>query len=575
MKRAAERKAQAMRRFNARSMLLLSTFALVALLLVGRSAKLAVVDREFLNREADARHLRRAEINAHRGSIFDRNGEPLAISSPVDSIWANPRQLAPAIDRFQPLAAALDTDAEQLMRRVNLNLERDFVYLGRHLRPQQVEAVNALALPGIDVQREYRRYYPAGEVVGHLLGFTDIDDHGQEGLELAFDDSLAGEPGAKRVLRDRRGRVIEEVESIRPPRHGQPLPISIDLRLQYFAYRELKRAMQQHEATSGSVVVLDVKTGEVLAMVNQPAFNPNVGSQRVAERYKNRAVTDLLEPGSSIKPLIMAAALQNGVVDVGDTIDTSPGFIQVGPKPITDKHDLGEIDLTTVLARSSNVGITKVAMRMQPEALWRVLSDFGLGQLSDSAFPGESMGRLNHHTDWSKISQATTAYGYGLSVTALQLARAYAAIGDGGVIRPVSLLALEAPGKGRRIVDEDVAGAVLAMMEHVVLPGGTGTKAAIPGYRVAGKTGTAWKYRAGGGYSEDRYLALFAGLVPASSPRLAAVVVIDEPSRKDYYGGDVAAPVFAEVMSEALRLLAIAPDAAPAVGADVLQAATR
>ena len=575
MKRNAEKKLAALRRFRFRSTLLAGLFAVLAVVLVGRTAKLQVLDREFLNREADARHLRRMEITANRGSITDRNGEALAISTPVDSVWANPRQLAPAIDQFPRLAKALDTDAEQLMRRINRNMEREFVYLKRHLKPEQVASVSDLELPGIDVQREYRRYYPAGEVVGHVIGFTDIDDQGQEGLELAYNHALAGESGAKRVLRDRLGRVIEDVESIRPPRHGVMLASSIDLRIQYFAYRELKRAMQRNGAEAGSIVVMDVKTGEVLAMVNQPAHNPNDRAQYSADRNRNRAITDILEPGSSIKPLVMAAALETGMLGIDDIIDTAPGFIQVGAKRIEDHHNLGRIDLTTLLARSSNVGITQVAMRMEPEQLWRTLAQFGLGNLTSSGFPGESAGLLSHFTHWQPISQATIAYGYGLSVTPLQLARAYAAIGNDGVLMPVSLLKLDRAPGGERLLSPDTASQVLAMMEHVVMPGGTGTKAAIPGYRVAGKTGTAWKFAAGG-YSRDKYFSIFAGLVPASAPRLAAVVVVDEPTGIDYYGGDVAAPVFAEVMSEALRLLAVPPDAAPALldGA-TLQAATQ
>ncbi|MEM7611234.1 MAG: penicillin-binding transpeptidase domain-containing protein [Pseudomonadota bacterium] len=575
MKRAAEKKLAAIKRFRLRSLLLGAAFAMIALVLVGRTAKLQVMDREFLNQQADARHLRRTEISAHRGAITDRNGEPLAISTPVDSVWANPRQLVPAIDDFPPLAKALGTDAEQLMRRVNRNMEREFVYLGRHLKPEQVLKVSALELPGIDVQREYRRFYPAGEVIGHVIGFTDIDDRGQEGLELAYDHALSGEPGAKRVLRDRLGRVIEDVESIRPPRHGVELASSIDLRIQYFAYRQLKRAMKRNGALSGSIVILDVVTGEVLAMVNQPSYNPNDRAQYSAERYRNRAITDILEPGSSIKPLIIAAGLETGMLEPGDIIDTSPGQIQVGAKSIKDHNNLGAIDLTTVLARSSNVGITRIAMKMAPEQLWRTLSEFGLGALTASGFPGESAGLLSHFSHWRPISQATIAYGYGLSVTPLQLARAYAAIGNEGVLQPVSLLRQSGVPRGERVISEQTASLVLSMMEKVVLPGGTGTKAAIPGYRVAGKTGTAWKY-APGGYSEDKYLSIFAGLVPATNPRLAAVVVIDEPTGIDYYGGDVAAPVFAEVMSEALRLLALPPDDAPTLARrDAIQAAAQ
>ena len=563
MKKGARKKEQAVRRFRNRSALVLGFFALTAAALVARAVDLQVLNNDFLAREADARHLRTAKISAHRGAITDRNGEPLAVSTPVDSIWANPGQLAPAAERLPQLARLLDLDAEQLMRRLTRSMDREFVYLRRHLPPDQADRVQAEDVPGVNVLREYRRFYPAGEVTGHLLGFTDIDDAGQEGLELAFNHWLAGEPGAKRVLKDNRGRSIEDVESIRPPQHGRTLAASIDLTIQYLAYRELKAAVSRHRAASGSIVVLDVHTGEVLAMVNQPAYNPNDRSQLAVERYRNRAVTDILEPGSSVKPLVMAAALESGRFRPGSIVDTGPGWVEVGAKRIEDTEDLGPIDLTTVLARSSNVGITKIAMSLEPEQLWQTLSGFGIGSLTSCGFPGESAGLLSHYSHWQPISQATLAYGYGLSVTPLQLARAYAVIGSGGLMRPVSLLALDEPPPATRAISESTARQVLGMMEQVVLPGGTGTRADVAGYRIAGKTGTARKFSAGG-YSEDRYLAIFAGVAPVSDPRLAVVVVIDEPRGDAYYGGQVAAPVFARVTSEALRLLAVPPDDLPA-----------
>ncbi len=563
MTNGAETKQQSVRRFVGRATLVLVFFAVAATSLVARAVYLQVLSQDFLNQQADTRHLRTEKITAHRGTITDRNGEPLAISTPVDSIWANPKKLAAAIDKVPKLAQVLSLDAQTLIRRITRSMDKEFLYLKRHLSPDKTQSVLALKLPGVNVQREYRRYYPAGEVTGHLIGFTNIDDSGQEGLELAFDHWLAGESGAKRVLKDRLGRSVENVESIRPARHGKDLRASIDLRIQYVAYRTLKATIQAHNAESGSIVVLDVLTGEVLAVVNQPTYNPNDRSQYSAERYRNRAITDIFEPGSSIKPLIVAAALESGDYRPSSIVDTAPGHIVVGRKRIEDHRNLGRISLTTILARSSNVGVTKLAMSLQPEQLWQTMTQFGLGSLTASGFPGESAGLLTHYDHWQPISQATLAYGYGVSVTPMQLTQAYAALGSDGRRHPISLIALEQAGSGEQVLAAATAIAVRRMLEEVVRPGGTGTKAAVTGYRVAGKTGTAWKFAAGG-YSEDKYISIFAGLAPASDPRLAAVVVIDEPGGELYYGSDVAAPVFANVMAESLRLLAVSPDALPA-----------
>ena len=569
MSRGAETKHQTARRFSSRLSLVIAFFALFAISLIARAVQLQVFTKDFLNQQADTRHLRTEKISAHRGSITDRHGEPLAISTPVDSVWANPSELVSAVDRVPDLARLLNLDAELLMRRITRSMDKQFVYLKRHLNPQQASQVMALKLPGVNVLREYRRYYPAGEIAGHLVGFTSVDDDGQEGLELEFNHWLSGESGSKRVLKDRLGRAVENVESINAPKHGKDLRSSIDLRLQYLAYRTLKAAVQQHKAESGSIVIVDVKTGEVLAMVNQPTYNPNDRAQYSAERYRNRAITDIFEPGSSIKPLILAAALESGRYRASSMVDTSPGYVVVGPKKIEDPRNLGRVSLTTVLSRSSNVGATKIAMSLEPDQLWNVMAKFGLGSLTSSGFPGESAGLLTHYNDWRKISQATLAYGYGVSVTPLQLAQAYAAIGDAGNLRPVSLVKLDSPNDGQQIIGEDTATAICHMMEEVVRPGGSGSAAGVAGYRIAGKTGTSWKF-APGGYSEDKYFSIFAGLAPASDPRLAAVIVINEPTGDQYYGGEVAAPVFSEVMTESLRLLAIAPDALPTAPAGSL-----
>ena len=563
MTHGAEKKQKTVRRISGRVMLIMAFFVLIASSLVARAIQLQVLDKDFLNQQADTRHLHKESISAHRGNILDRNGGPLAISTPVDSIWVNPKEFANSVEKIPQIAKALDVDSEILMLRITRNMNKEFLYLKRHLTPDLALNVMALKLPGINVQREYRRYYPASEVIGHLVGFTNVDDKGQEGLELAMNHWLEGESGAKRVLKDRLGRSIENVGSIRPPRHGKDLRISIDLRLQYLAYRTLKAAVKKHNARSGSVVILDVQTGEVLAMANQPTYNPNDRSQFLAARYRNRAITDIFEPGSSIKPLIVAAALESDQYRSSSMIDTSPGHIIVGAKKIEDHQNLGSISLATILARSSNVGVTKLAMTLQPDQLWGTISQFGLGEMTSSGFPGESAGMLTHYSNWRPISQATIAYGYGIAVTPLQLAQAYAAIGNGGIMQPVTLFAVEELVRGERVLSNGTANAVRLMLEEVVQPGGTGTKASVDGYRIAGKTGTSWK-AANGGHSRDKYFSIFAGLAPASKPRLATVVVIDEPSGELYYGSDVAAPVFADVMSESLRLLAVPPDAMPA-----------
>jgi len=527
--------------------------------LVARAVHLQVFNTEFLTKQAAARHLRVAILSATRGVIKDRNGEPLAVSTPVDSVWVNPPQLLEDPDRIRDLALALKLDSGELTARLTRNVRKEFYYLRRHMNPAAAAAIDAMQVPGVHLLREYRRYYPAGEVTGHLLGFTNIDDKGQEGLELAFDNWLHGVPGKKKVLRDRLGRVIEDVESIEPPSPGQDLVTSIDLRIQYLAYRELKAAVQKYHAASGSAVVLDVATGEVLADVNQPTFNPNDREQINPKMFRNRAITDILEPGSTFKPLIVAAALESGRFSPRSLIDTNPGFIKVGSKTIEDKHNYGLVNLATILAKSSNVGAVQVSMKLDKEMLWNTLSRFGAGRLTSSGYPGESAGMLPPFQGWRPIGQATMAFGYGLSMTPLQLAQAYAVLAGDGLYRPVSLVRVEKPPIARRVVSPETAHNVIAMLERVVSEEGTGLKATVAGYRVAGKTGTARKSGAGG-YAENRHTAVFAGLVPSSAPRLVIVVVVDEPQGGVYYGGDVAAPVFSAVASGALRILAVPPD---------------
>jgi cell division protein FtsI (penicillin-binding protein 3) len=545
--------------FRWRSTVVLGLVVCGAAVLVARAVELQLVDHGFLAKQGDDRTMRVVKISAHRGAITDRYGEPLAISTPVDSVWVNPQELNDNIDQIPKLAGALGQDQQTLVRRVTSNLDREFLYVARHMPPEAAARVKALGVPGVYLMREYRRFYPSGEVSGHVVGFTTIDDQGQEGLELGFDQLLNGEDGAKRVIQDLYGRSVENVESLRAPRPGRDLVTSLDLRIQYLAYRELKSAMRDYQARAGSVIVIDCDTGEVLAMVNQPSYNPNDRDQLQAGLYRNRAATDIFEPGSSIKPFIIAAALASGQYRADSVVDTSPGFLKVGIKVFEDEHNLGAIDLATVLAKSSNVGTAKVALSLKPELIWDTLSGLGLGQVTGSDFPGESAGMLSNYTHWRPIGIATLSHGYSLSVTPLQLAHAYATLGAGGLKRPITFERTSGPVPGTRVLDAKVAYSIVQLMEQVVAAGGTGKRASVLGYRVAGKTGTAWKSFEGG-YSTDKYMAVFAGVVPASHPKLATVVVIDEPSGDKYYGGDVAAPVFSNVMSGALRLMDIPPD---------------
>lgn len=534
---------------------------LLGLALVVRAVHLQVFDKGFLHGQAQERHLRVLETPAHRGMILDRHGETLAASTPVDSIWVNPAPFLAQPGSVERLAAALRMPPNRLREKLKVREGREFVYVQRHLPPHEARKILALKLPGLYAQREYRRYYPTGEISGQLLGFTNIDDRGLEGLELSYDSWLAGQPGSRRVLIDAGKKVIDDLGAIREARPGRDLQLSIDRRIQYLAYRELKAAVVANQAKAGTMVVLDPRTGEILAMVSQPAFNPNNREGISPSMTRNRAVIDLFEPGSTLKPFVVATALEQGLFKPTSVIDTNPGWFTVQGNPIRDLHNYGVLDLGGILAKSSNVGASRIALAMPAERLWSVLRDYGFGEMTASGFPGERGGTLRHFQDWRPIDHATVAYGYGLSTTTLQLASAYAVIANGGERRPVSFFKVKQLPPAHRVIRTTTAAEVSQMLERVVREG-TATAAAIPGYRVAGKTGTARKSGIGG-YAERRYQAVFAGYVPASRPRLVAVVVIDEPSAGAYYGGAVAAPVFARVMAGALRLMEIPPDDLP------------
>lgn len=537
----------------------MSLVILVAVGLFARAVYLQIGETDFLQDQGEARHLRSVEIPTMRGSILDRHGEPLAVSTPVESVWAHPARALESPEKIPALARALNVSAEDLERRLTQRTQSEFVWLRRRITPDVADAVKALDIPGVGFRREYRRYYPTIEAGAQLVGYTNIDDRGQEGLEMAFDNWLDGAPGAKRVIKDRHGRVVEEVDLIRQMEAGRDLRLTIDRRLQYQAYRELRDAIFQYQAQSGSIVVMDVATGEVLAMVNYPSYNPNADDRSVGEGLRNRAMTDMFEPGSVIKPFGLAAALEAGQVTPDMLIDTSPGTMQVSGHTIRDVRNFGELTITEMLVRSSNVGMVELILDMPPERLWGMYQRFGFGQVTGTGFPGESAGVLRDYVRWRTLEQATLSYGYGLSVTPLQLARAVSAIADGGRLRQPLLIMDDTQYPPQSVLDPKIAAELGKMMEAVVeSPIGTGRSARIPGYRVAGKTGTSRK-SISGGYT-NRYISSFIGYAPASRPQLAAVVVINDPGGEDYYGGQVAAPVFSRVMASALRLNNIPPD---------------
>ena len=530
--------------------------AAAAGVLVWRSFDLQWNEGDFLQGQGVARHERVVAMPTYRGRVLDRHGSPLAVSAAVASVWAIPGVLKDQRAHFPALAKRLDMDLGDVRGRSQS--DRQFVYLRRHMIPERADEVMALGVEGVRTLREYRRYYPVAEVAAQVLGFTNIDDAGQEGLELAFESWLSAEPGLRRVIKDRLGRVTGDLGVERAPRPGRDLRLSLDLRIQYLAYRELKAAVEKNRATGGMAVVVDPRSGELLAVVNRPSFNPNDRSRFKAETLRNRAFTDLFEPGSIVKPLTVLAALTSGRFHPDTEVDTSPGFYSVSGKSIKDLRNYGTIDVTGVITHSSNVGAGKLALAMDKAHFAATLRKAGLGDSTGSGFPGERSGLLRPWETWRPIEQATQAYGYGLSATAAQIARAYAMLAADGVLRPLTFLRVDKPAEGERVFPAADARRVRAMMETVVGPEGTGRRARVPGYGVAGKTGTVHKHVAGE-YAQDRYVALFAGMAPARNPSLVMVVMLDEPTAGEYFGGRVAAPVFARVMAGALRLLNAPP----------------
>jgi cell division protein FtsI (penicillin-binding protein 3) len=527
--------------------------------LAGRAVYLQGLNNDFLQQKGESRYSRVVEIGAHRGRITDRNGEPLAISTAVESVWASPGDFDPNPDQLRRLGRLLNADPADLTRRL-ADTRREFVYLRRQLPPDQAARVVELNIPGVFLQREYRRFYPAGEVVSHLVGITDIDDKGQEGLELAFQDVLVGKAGSRRVIKDRLGRIVEDVESIRAPQQGRDVALSIDLRLQYLAYRELKAALEAHRAKAGGLVILDARTGEVLAMANLPSYNPNNRGRIDPQRSRNRALVDLFEPGSTLKPFAVAASLEAGRIRPETVIHTGPGRMSIGRASISDVHPAGSITVEQVIQKSSNVGAAKIALELAPQTMWNLYSRSGFGALPKSGFPGEGSGRLRAYNTWKPIEQATMSYGHGISVSLLQLARAYTIFAGDGDLLPVTLVKRSEPAVGTPAISPATAAAVRKMLELAVQPGGTAPRAQVAGYRVAGKTGTAHKLE-NGRYAASKYVSSFVGMAPVSDPRIVVAVMIDEPSAGQHYGGAVAAPIFSQVVQAALRTLSVPPDA--------------
>jgi len=540
-----------------RLLLVLVLLGFVALL--GRSLYLQSFHKRFLQEKGDARYNRTLVLPSQRGKITDRHGELLAISSPVESVWANPSDVKIDAAQTKKIAELLNLKVDAVSKKL-ANSEREFVYLKRRISPELAAEVMRLGVSGIYLQREYKRYYPAGEVTAHLVGFTGIDDQGQEGFELTMNETLSGKSGSRKVIKDRAGHIIEDLEAVKVPQDGHDVTLSIDRRIQYLAHRELSKAVDKFNAKAGAAIVLDAKTGEVLAMANVPTYNPN-NPVNIQGKSRNRVITDTFEPGSTMKTVTAAAALESGHYQPETKIQTAPGRMTIGSATIHDAHVHGVLTVSEIIQKSSNIGSAKMALSMDRQYMWSVFNLIGFGSKTRIGFPGEASGRLRDFKTWRPIEQATMSYGHGISVTLLQLARAYTVFANDGELKPVSLLKLKEPPVGTQVFSPATARAVKDMLELVVLPGGTALRAQVLGYRVAGKTGTTHKLSPQGGYEKDKYVGSFVGMAPASNPRLIMAVMIDDPSSGEYYGGTVAAPVFSAVMADTLRMLSIPQDA--------------
>nr|WP_298375578.1 penicillin-binding protein 2 [uncultured Halomonas sp.] len=527
--------------------------------LVGRIVDLHVIDRLFLQGQGDARTLRVETIDAHRGMITGRHGDPLAISTPVVSLWANPKELPTDGVQRALLAKALDMSPKQLNERIEHYADREFVYLRRRMTPTRAQPVLDLKIAGVYPQHEYKRYYPSGEVAAQLVGVTNVDDRGQEGVELAFNGFLAGEPGKRRVIKDRKGRLVRDLHLLKEAKPGGNLTLAVDLRLQYMAYRELKAAVDENDADGGTLVMMDARTGEVLAMTNLPSYNPNNRVDIDANGLRNQAVTDAFEPGSVMKPLALSVALETERFSPQTVIDTAPGYMRLDNYTIRDFRNYKDLSMAGILLHSSNVGMSRVALQLPDDAIWNRYHALGFGQAPGTGFPGETTGSLPTPLGWSDSKRASMSYGYGVSVSAMQLASAYTAIANDGKRLSPSLLKQPNPPEGVQVMSPEVAHELLPMLEAIVQPNAGGSRAAVPGYRIAGKTGTVRKVTQSG-YQQTAYRSLFAGIAPVSDPRIVTVVMVDNPKKGDYYGGLIAAPVFSRVVGKALRLLDVLPD---------------